>query len=443
MAPFISKSSTACWRSWRLFMVRKLMLWWVSWGRCWKAMPTPSSRMPVARQLPCRLRQCGAKPARRAPTWDPSTLSGRGRRRSLARLLASLEWSWTGPSGASSKGRLLCHSPLRRGGRGPQAIKNWRSRSRLLGWRHFRASGFLILLVESHRRASHSVSMPDGKDTNLKDLWIRTDHMAAFKRCRPHRRKNLGLELKFFRRASRRSNCRFDAAAKPADTAETCASWIMANFSRRSLERSSLGESSAITDATIESPKKRRLRTSRPTLQCLNTSDVTSGWKKGLVVTDSVVTRRLGHVKGITMNLETVRFPGEKLLHREELECRGDCVQGLRQCSLLYFFVIFKPLRYTCRRNQRVLQRRLVQPRYSVSHLWITQVQQRGSGRSLCLSRVDFKRSLWRSHSLSEDLVSSCWDLLTVTVIVLVIRKKLSWYPDPWPRWSWPATHLV
>ena len=48
---------------------------------------------------------------------------------------------------------------------------------------------------------------------------------------------------KFFRRASQRSNYRFDTAAKPAETAETCASWIMASFSRRSLERSSLGES--------------------------------------------------------------------------------------------------------------------------------------------------------------------------------------------------------
>ena len=65
--------------------------------------------------------------------------------------------------------------------------------------------------------------------------------------------------------------------------------------------------------------------------------------RRGLVVTDSVVTRRLGHVKGITMNLEMVRFPGEKLLHREELECRGHCVQGLKQCSLLYFFVILSP----------------------------------------------------------------------------------------------------
>ena len=51
-------------------------------------------------------------------------------------------------------------------------------------------------------------------------------------------------------------NCRFDVAAKPADTVETCASWIMANFSWRSLERSSLDESSSINDATIESAKE-------------------------------------------------------------------------------------------------------------------------------------------------------------------------------------------
>ena len=125
MAPFISKASTACWRSCRLFLVRKLMLWWVSWGRCWNAMPTLSSTMPVARQLPRRLRQCGAKSARRAPTWDPSTLSGCGRWRSLARLLASLEGSSTGPSGASSKGRLLCDSPLHCGWRETQPVKHW------------------------------------------------------------------------------------------------------------------------------------------------------------------------------------------------------------------------------------------------------------------------------------------------------------------------------
>ena len=257
MAPCISKASTACWRFCRLFLVQKLMLWWVSWGRCWNAIPTPSSTMPVARQLPSRLRQGRAKPARRAPTWDPSTLSGWGRRRSLARLLASLEGSWTSPSGASSKGRLLCHSPLRRGGRGPQAVKNWRSRSHLLGWRHFRAGlGFSLLLGESHRWASHPVGLPDGTDTILKDLWFGTHHMVSFKRCRPPEERTWGWKLKFFRRASRRSNCRFDPAAKPAETAETCASWIMASFSRRSFVRSSLGESSSITDATIESARE-------------------------------------------------------------------------------------------------------------------------------------------------------------------------------------------
>ena len=119
------------------------------------------------------------------------------------------------------------------------------------------------------------------------------------------------------------------------------------------------------------------------------------------------------------------KVPWGKLLHREELECRGDCV--FKVSDNVVFSTSsssLSPCAIRAVENQRVLKRRLVQPRYSVSHLRITQVQQRRSGRSLCLSRVDFKRSLWRSHSLSEDLVSSCWDLLTVTVIVLVIRKK-------------------
>ena len=134
--------------------------------------------------------------------------------------------------------------------------------------------------------------------------------------------------------------------------------------------------------------------------------------RRGLVVTESVVTRRLGHLEVITMNLEAVRFPGEYLLHREELEGRGSCIQCLRQGSLLNFFIIFQPLRYACRRNHRVLKRRLVQPRDPVSHLRAAQVQQRRPGHSFCLSWVDFKRSLWCSHSLSEDLVLCCWDLL-------------------------------
>ena len=65
-----------------------------------------------------------------------------------------------------------------------------------------------------------------------------------------------GWNPKFFSRASRRSNWRFDAAAKPADTVDTWASWIMASFSLRSFVRLSLGESSSITDATMESARE-------------------------------------------------------------------------------------------------------------------------------------------------------------------------------------------
>ena len=74
--------------------------------------------MLVARQLPSRLRQCGAKFARRPPTWDPSTLSGWGSRRRPARLLAAVGiGSVAGsPAGAGAKGRLLCHCSLGRGG---------------------------------------------------------------------------------------------------------------------------------------------------------------------------------------------------------------------------------------------------------------------------------------------------------------------------------------
>ena len=70
---------------------------------------------------------------------------------------------------------------------------------------------------------------------------------------------------------------------------------------------------------------------------------------------------------------------------------------------------------------ESVVTRRLVQPWDSVSHLRAAQVQQRRPGRSFCLSGVDFKRSFWCSHSLSEDLVQSCWDLLMFTLVVLVI----------------------
>ena len=178
MAPFISKASTACWRSCWLFLVRKLMHWWVSWGHCWNAMPTPASTMPKARQLPSRLCQCGAKSTRQAPTWNPSTLSGCGRSRSLARLLAAVgvESVAGSPAGASSKGRLLCHCSLSRGGsRRLQTVEDWSPRSSLPWWRHFRAGlGLTVLLGERDWRPSHLVGLPDGSHSVLKDLGLWT-----------------------------------------------------------------------------------------------------------------------------------------------------------------------------------------------------------------------------------------------------------------------------
>ena len=41
----------------------RIFLGWVSWGRCWNAMPTPSSMMPVAQQTPpVRGKVCQASP---------------------------------------------------------------------------------------------------------------------------------------------------------------------------------------------------------------------------------------------------------------------------------------------------------------------------------------------------------------------------------------------
>ena len=83
-----------------------------------------------------------------------------------------------------------------------------------------------------------------------------------------------GWKLKFFRRASQRSNCRFDAAAKPAATVETCASWIVLcvhPWGRVLL--SPMPPSSPLG--------RRRWQTSGPTLRCPNTPDVTYGRKKG------------------------------------------------------------------------------------------------------------------------------------------------------------------
>ena len=83
-------------------------------------------------------------------------------------------------------------------------------------------------------------------------------------------------------------------------------------------------------------------------------------WRWGLVVNESMVTRRLRRLEGISMDLETVRLPGEDLFYCEELERWGVVVQSLRQSRLHHFFVFFKPLRYPCRGCHGVLERRLV-----------------------------------------------------------------------------------
>ena len=219
-------------------------------------MPTPSSTMPVARQLPSRLRQCGAKSARRTPTWDPSTLSGWGSRR-LARLLAAVGiGSVAGsPAGSSSKGRLLCHCSLGGGG-----SRRWSKTEVLeavflddvafvldLDSRCFWAnmtddrailSACLIVLTRFWR------TLGSGSSTwePLNGAVLTVD-------------RTLGWNPKFFNKASRRNSWRLEAAAKPADTAETWASWIMANISLRSFVLSSLGDSSSMTDATMESAR--------------------------------------------------------------------------------------------------------------------------------------------------------------------------------------------
>ena len=65
--------------------------------------------------------------------------------------------------------------------------------------------------------------------------------------------RTCGWKPKFFSKASLLSSCRLDAAANPEDMAATCASWITASFSLSNLVPPSLGDSSEITDVTMES----------------------------------------------------------------------------------------------------------------------------------------------------------------------------------------------
>ena len=145
-------------------------------------------------------------------------------------------------------------------------------------------------------------------------------------------------------------------------------------------------------------------------------------WRWGLVVNESMVTRRLRGVESISMDLETVRLPGEDLFYREELERWGVVVQSLRERRLHHLFVLFKLLCNPCCGRHGVLERRLVQPGHSVRNLYLTRVQQRGPGRSLSLGRVDLVRSLGRSDSLPKDFILCCRDL-AVTLSILVLQN--------------------
>ena len=252
----LQQASTSCWRSCRLFLVRKLMHWWVSWGLWWKVMPTPSSTMPVARMVPSRLLHCGAKSARWAPTWTPSTPTSWGSWRSFLSLAALI---WVGsmagsPAGASSYVTVLCTVVA--------AGEPRRSKTEVLDC-FFQEDDVTFVLV--------LVSL---------GFWANvTDELAILSACKmaltqfcgslgseprtwgPSNGavltvlKTWGWKPKFLSKASLRRSWRLDAAANPAETAETWASWIMANFSRSNSDLWSFVDSSSITDATIESAK--------------------------------------------------------------------------------------------------------------------------------------------------------------------------------------------
>ena len=221
--------------------------------------------------------------------------------------------------------------------------------------------GFSLLREERQRRASHHVGLPDGTDTILKDLWFGTHHTVSLKRCRPHSSKNLRLEVEVLQKSA------------PTQQLQV---WRSCKACRNRWNLSLLNNGQLL-------PEKFRVfilggeffnhwghhRVSKrcvdgwPTsrLFCVQTHLMWHMvWRRGLVVTESVVTRRLGRVEGITVNLETLTFPGENLLDREELEGGEVWVQSLRQFSLDHFFIFFKPLCYTSRRSHGVLQRWLV-----------------------------------------------------------------------------------
>ena len=393
-------------------------------------MPTPSSTMPVARQSPSRLRQCGAKSARRAPTWNPSTFLGCGSIRRLARLLASLEGSWTGPSGASWKGRLLCDRPLCWGCRRAQPVKHRRPRSCLLGWL-LRAGLDFFLSGESHWWACHTISLSDGSDLRLKYLSFRTNPMMTFKRRCTHCTENWGLEIEVPEKG---------ITAQQLQVRRRCKT----RRHRRNLSLLDDGQLLPEKFGTLilggklfnnwsHHRVRQRCVNGGPPGQLLGVQTYTMRqvvWSWGLAVDEAMIARRFRGIESISMDLVTVRLPREDVLYREELERWSVIIQGLRQRRLHHLFVLFKSLSYPCRGRHGVLERWLVQPGHSVRNLCLTQVQQRGPCSSLSLGRVDLERSPGRSDRLPEGIILRSRNFLPVALSILVLQM-LSWNPCP------------
>ena len=177
MAPLDNRASTACWRSWGLFLERNAMLWRVSWSQRTKVRPTPSLTVLVARQVPSKFRYWWAMPARQTP--PPETRQHQPAAGAVTSL-AFFRWNWGGtilgsPADACTKGlSVLGDCPLDRcwlDGR-PQAIKDWGpGLLALLAWGCLLAgldwNWNLSRFVECHIRTSHPVSPPAASDMLL------------------------------------------------------------------------------------------------------------------------------------------------------------------------------------------------------------------------------------------------------------------------------------
>ena len=235
------------WRSWRLFLVQKLMHWWVSWGRWRKTMPPPPPR-PWQCWWLYRSTADFSTGGQSLPGEPPPAPSQRcPAEEAVAAVLAFLR--------CPERGRLRAPLPT-------PAWKDW-SRDMVL-W---------TVVVKGKAKCSN---------TEVLDCWFFlveevffvlvwlvslgfwtnvTEEPAILSACRMVRThccrtlgsgprtwdpskgavltvlRTCGWKPKFLSRESRRNSCRLKTAAKPADTAATWASVMIANFSHSNLDR--------------------------------------------------------------------------------------------------------------------------------------------------------------------------------------------------------------